>query len=260
MYSQRTILLKILKDSDGFKNGKMAPVKKISKKAGERAVATIEFLVDHYGMEVFQPYIEKDLTQVSDSISKQKGNNKYDYTSRYEQRTERIKWFVGYLGLNKFSGYRYDSYPKTDQDNLYYFFSSQQNGVTDVKGYDFIIDNITIQSRTDNYLVDQIKIKTVIDQKGYFSINLNRESAKFDLKILLASLIQDEAKLKGYLDTKKNQYDTYYTLPSTMLSFDKETKSYLITFKATDVRLSIDQNKKIRDITYLSGMYLIKKK
>jgi len=260
-YSQRTILLKILKDHHGLKDGKIVPVKKISKTAGDRAVATLEFLVDHYGMEVLQPYTAKDLTAVSDSISRNKGISKYTYTSRYYQRNERIKWLVQACGLTEFSGYRYSSYSTDSQPDRYYTLNKQENGFTIIKGYDFIIDDINIQNRTATYMAGQVKIKTTVDQKGYFSISLNGETVRFDLKASLNSLLKEESKLKGYLNKNDNQIDGIeYTLPARMLSFTQETKSFTITFNVASSRFERDQYKNIKAINYINGVYLIKQK
>lgn len=263
MHSQRTILLKILKDNGAIKNDKMEPVKKISIKQGERAVSILEFLVDNYGMNVFQPYIAKDLTKVSDSISKIKGADRYDYASRYEQRNQRIKWLVSYLGLTKFSGYRYQSYANNGQNNDHYWLSRRQNEVAIVKGYDFIIGDINIGTNTDNYTVDQVRIqiRSAVERKDNFTITLNGERAMFDIKLSLSSLLQDEAKLKGYVTKEENSMNVMaYKLPDNMLSVSKETKSYRITFIINNVRFDIDQKKKIKEVTFINGMYLIKKK
>jgi len=261
MYSQRTILLNILKHNDGFRNGRMVPVKKISVKEGERAVTIVEFLSDHYGMDVFQPYINKNLTAVSDSISMKKGKARYDYASRYEQRNERITWLVNYLGLTKFSGDRYQSYSNNKQNVRYYWLSRQQNDLTAVKGYDFIIENVNIETKSNSYTVDQIRIKSAVDLSSNFSISLNGESANFDLKPLLTGLLKDEAKLRAYLTQQENSMNVIaYTLPDSMLHISKETASYKITFMINNVRFDTNQSKKINELTFMNGMYMIKKK
>jgi len=258
-YSQRSILVNLLKDHGGFKNGKLIPVKKMTDEDGNRAVATIEYLVDHYGMEVLQPYIDKDLTAVSDAINKQNGKKGYDYSNTYKQRNERRKWLIKYLGLMEYSGYNYAPYPG-DSNSYFYSLSIQQNQVTIVKGYDFIIDDISTENRNDHYSADQVNIRNIVSENENFSVTLNGELARFDLKNSLKSLLKNEPKLKVYIDSMDHSGTKSYLLPAEMLSFSRETKSFVIMFRADHVRLKINKDKTISEITFLNGKYLVRKK
>jgi hypothetical protein len=256
MYSQRAILLDLLKDHKGIKDGKIIPLKRVSPKDARRIVATLEYLSDQYGMEVLQPYMDKNIAAVSDSISNLKGKDEYDgeYTSRYNQRIQRRKWLIDYVGLTNFAGYSYPPSPG-DINHRFYSLGIQQNQVTSVKGYDFIIDDISLQNRNDNILVDQVKVNIRVSKERYFSLSLNGELVRFDLKTLLKPLLENPQNLKKY-----STCQDCYEFPSAMLSFSRKTSSFLVSFRADDLRIEVDNNKNVTRITFINAKYLVSKR
>jgi hypothetical protein len=256
MYSQRAILLDLLKDHKGIKDGKIIPLKRVSPKDARRIVATLEHLSDQYGMEVLQPYMDKNMAAVSDSISNLKGKDEYDaeYTSRYNQRIQRRKWLIDYVGLTNFAGYSYPPSPG-DINHRFYSLGIQQNQVTSVKGYDFIIDDISLQNRNDHILVDQVKVNIRVSKERYFSLSLNGELVRFDLKTLLKPLLENPQNLKKY-----STCQDCYEFPPAMLSFSRKTSSFLVSFRADDLRIEVDNNKNVTRITFINAKYLVSKR
>jgi len=259
-YSQTRILLNILNNNHALKNDNIVPVKKITEKEGQRAVATIEYLVDHYGIEVLQPYIKTDLAAVNDSISKNNNETRYDYATRYELRSARIKWIADYLNLTKYSGYRYMPYPGSGKNTQYISLSNGENDITKVSGYDYIIKDIDIYDGREGFMFDKVKVKTGVVHSEIHTLTLNDQTVRFDMKALINPLLKNEQQLKRYAEQATQTGEMSYNLSPEMLSFKKETKSFIIIFKVNMLRIAVNKNRTIDDISSIDGMYLVKKK
>jgi len=74
----------------------------------DRAVANLQYFINNYDLEALQPYINKNLKEVTDSIGKIKRYRESDFISdRYELRSSKLEWAKKYLGLGKFESYNY---------------------------------------------------------------------------------------------------------------------------------------------------------
>ncbi|AMP97357.1 hypothetical protein AY601_0395 [Pedobacter cryoconitis] len=261
-YSQKTILLRIFKDNHAFENGKFVRINKISKENGEKAVATLEYLVSHNNFEVLQPYVTQNLKTVSDSLSKAKDSYGHLRTSRYEVQDQKMRWIISYFGLKKFSGQRF-YFDHADQDEQkHYILNNIKQGITVVNGYDFIIDqtNINYNDANSHYIIDKISIETAVKKPGILQIRLADDIAIFNINELTGDLIKQESKLKPYLQKPDGDNPPQYILPSAFLSFTKNTKNFTITFEIKTIEFSIDKSKKNVELNYTTGIYLIKKK
>jgi hypothetical protein len=258
MYSQRRIIIKFFEQNNAFKNGKLMPVDstKIGKDDGSRAVAKLNYFISHYDILPLQPYFNKDLTAVADSLSKQKGRaNDGLPVDRYELRNVKYEWAKKYLGLNRFVLYYYREDP--NERPLIYQINAQ-SVVRDVKGYDFIFnagnfaDTLTVK-------FNGLTIKHAMLTNKVCKLTISNETIKFNLQNLTERLIADTVKLETHhLKTKDNEYQNNYAIPTDQLSLAGQTAHF-------DVKLEIDnmgfilKNKK-PEINSVSFTYLIKQK
>ncbi|MGY0037563.1 DUF4153 domain-containing protein [Pedobacter sp. NJ-S-72] len=121
-YSQKRILVNIFKRNHAFQNGKLIQINKISKQDGQKAVATLEYLIGHNDLDILQPYVTRDLKAVTDSLSKVKDSYGHIRTYKNDILDQKIKWTTNYFGLNNFSGYRYyaNANERDDEKSLIY--------------------------------------------------------------------------------------------------------------------------------------------
>jgi len=257
MYAQKNILIRILKRNHAFDNGKLIPVKKIYKIDGERAVSTLEYLMNHYELSILQPYISKDLTAVSDSLSKVKSKYDVGTMSRYELQNAKIKWVTNYLNLTAFAGYRYSSAPYIKSTDKSYYLKAVQDEIIKVKGYDFMIDEIDQSNEINTYQLDDLKIKTTINLEKQCSISIANEKVIFNLKALVASLIKNESKLKTYAVNEEQGSIYEYSLPNQMLSFTNQTEHFRVTLKIKYIRFTAGKVGQVKNVTFINGAYLV---
>jgi hypothetical protein len=257
MYSQRRIVLRFFEKHNAFKNGKLTPVDstKISDKDGSRAVANLDYFISKYDILPLQPYINKDLTIVTDSLGKKKGKSYGDITSnRYEFRSDKLEWAKNYLGLHKFEPY----YRGEDEmvASPGYTFTSNEN-IMVIKGYDLSLaaDN-SADTVINNY--SGIKITQINLNNKQRIIKLNNDAFKFDVAALARKLMADSVQMKRYLQPNKGEYmPKTYILPRGMLALNQETDRYQVSFIVDNIRF--DQLKeKLPPVTYASGTYLIR--
>lgn len=260
-YSQKTILLRIFKDSHAFQAGKMIRINKISKKNGEKAVATLEYLIGHNGFDILQPYVTEDLKAVSDSLSKIKDSYGHLSTSRYDILDKKMRWIISYFGLKKFSGHRF-YFDRTDQQEKNYILNTAESGVTVITGYDFIIDqtNIDFIDTHNYYIIDHMSVDTETKKAGILQIKLNNELAVFNINASISELMKQESKLKPYLQKPNNDDPPQYNLPPALLSFTKKTKNFIVKFELKTIHFSMNKNQKINSLGYTTGVYLVKKR
>lgn len=260
-YSQKTILLRIFKDSHAFQAGKMIRINKISKKNGEKAVATLEYLIGHNGFDILQPYVTEDLKAVSDSLSKIKDSYGHLSTSKYDILDKKMRWIISYFGLKKFSGHRF-YFDRTDQQEKNYILNTAESGVTVITGYDFIIDqtNIDFIDTHNYYIIDHMSVDTETKKAGILQIKLDNELAVFNINASISELMKQESKLKPYLQKPKNDDPPQYNLPPALLSFTKKTKNFIVKFELKTIHFSMNKNQKINSLGYTTGVYLVKKR
>jgi hypothetical protein len=269
MYSQQRILINVFKHNNAFKDGKLVPVDstKISKHDGNRAVATLDYLVTHHDLQSIAPYLSVDLNSVSDSLGKQKG--RYDTgfeVSKYELRRNKLEWVKQYLHISRFSGYSWDS------DNIrisgghdivdsYKFTSTSENAFS-IKDYDYFIDTRFYGGEDSSvHVIDGIHIRQHNEGNNVATIRLNSEVLSFDIKAHLTKLMKDDKFLVTAKDTSnKNMGAMQYNLPAEMLDIPQQSKSYKVLFKIINIQFGWTKTKGIEDITYINAEYLIKVK
>ncbi len=263
-YSQKRILVNIFKQNHSFTNGRFVPLKKISEKEAKRAMATLAHLIRQYDLEVLQPYIDRDLSEVTDSLSKKKNHSNYRDYSRYELLDDKITWANNHLGFAGFSPYtgKYDAVNSTAFTNSYTIISKQSD-VAIVKGYDYIIQQSNFRNEKTGNVVDEIPVYQIFKESGSMMIIIDKDSAVFNLKSLMINMIKDSSKLKAFMGNSDLNNAGYgdkhgYELPQQMLLFDKKTKHYSITYRINSINFRNPKNKAF-SISNLEGIFLIKK-
>jgi hypothetical protein len=262
MFSQRRVLIDIFKKNNAFKDGKFIPVDsvKINGKDGNKAVATLDYLISKHDLVSLQPYLKEDLSKVADSLSKIKyttGVIKVVSLSDYELRYLKLDWAKKRLALNKFSGYS-DAYVNMDTAADYggYTFHTSREKIASVKGYDYLIDegagNDTLTFKTEGLVVDKIRVG-----EGYYTLKLNNSTLSFDLRQYAGALTKP-ATIKTYIADTNGAYKSY-TLPDDKLTFTQENDKFKVTLVISSMNIS-KSNKKQWEINYVTGSYLIKKK
>jgi hypothetical protein len=256
-FSQKRALVEIFKKNNAFKNGKLTSVDsvKISSKDGNRAVSTLDYLISKHDLVSLQPYFNENLIRINDSLMKPK--SKDDESVRtYDLRYNKLAWAKKRLGLNRFSGYYRDRDESTAVENTYlsYTFHMADNSVMKVTGYDYILNTTAIEDTTI-YQTDGLKLNTMTNTSGSYSININGELMTFNLKPLIDEVIQPKF-LKAHTSDKNN--NNSYLLPDSKLTFSQTNNRYKVTLLIE--RMSVAKNGKSDwEINYVSRAYLIKK-
>jgi hypothetical protein len=266
MYSQRRILVNIFKRNHYFKDDKLMPVdsNKIQQKEANAAVRMLSYMINHYDLSSLQPYINKDLSAVSDSLMKVKS---YHYRGNYlssgsvdkwELRERKEEWLKKYLNLGKFSGSGYDY-----QENLHpesnYHFSTSEESFTRTKGYDYVLNTGNRTNDTSNYGIDKLHLRLINRNDSTLYIKLNNETVDFHLKELMGDIVKNKEAIKKYKGAGDIS-ETAFGLPQNMLTFSKQTKEYIITLKISDIQFKINKKKDVTDIATFDARYLIKVK
>ena len=257
MYSQRRIVVQFFKNNNAFKNGKLAPVDstKISNKEGSRAVANLEYFISHYDLAPLQPYFKKNLTVVADSLGKLKSKGDYGLVGRYELRNEKFEWAKKQLGLSKFS-VRYIDMEDRGEKQVYYRIT-KLGTILDTKGYDFIMDPELINDTTTEKF-NGLPIQHIILKNKSSILKINEETITFEPSKIAQKLLANKAKLETYSEKNNAAYDHNYAVPIEWMSVTAETKSFQVKLIIDNLNFGISGNN--IDITYVSYLYLIKKK
>lgn len=256
MYSQRHILLEIMKRNNAFKDGKLLPVKKISDKDGSRVVTVLDYLVTHHDLNSLQPYMNSNLDVISDSLSHQKSeyNNNFKIES-YELRQKKVMWIKEYLGLSKYSGYSsYTGKIDTGEELQSYYFH-RRGDINNIKGYSYLLNAKGYNDTTTNVLNG---IKFIEKKSSYkdYSLEINNDMVSFDLSGLAKKLIlyrKATDKTKNY--TNENEY----IVSADSLILISETKHYTIALMVNSIRANQSEKGNI-NVTYADADYLIKEK
>ena len=263
-YSQKRILVSIFKQNHAFKDGRLMPVTKISDKEAKRAMATLAHLIRQYDLEVLQPYMDKDLSKVTDSLNKKNKHTDNSYYGRYELE-DKINWVNDQLGLTDFLSYngKYSTENNPTFENSY-AINSRQSEIAAVKGYDFIIEQSNYGDGTTHNILDNLTFHQTFKDNSSLTMSINNDSVIFYLKPLMMNLINDSAKLKPFTSNDDpNRIVGYannyrYDLPQQMLMFIKKTKQFSITYRVNSIHFMTSKNKAFR-VSDLHGIFLIKK-
>jgi hypothetical protein len=257
MYSQRRIIIRFFEKHDAFKNGKLLPVdsNKISNEEGNPVAANLDYFISHYDLVPLQPYFIKDLSAVTDSLSKLKSKGDYGPLNRYELQDEKQEWIKKQLAVSKFSA-RYAVEDKTKRNSFYNV--SKQGFITDTKGYDFIMEPALLTKDTTPDTINNLAIKHIILQSKSTILKINNETLTFDPSAIARKLLVDKAKLNTYLEKNSTVYDSRYTVPAEWMWLTAESKSFQVKFLVDNLNFNTSANKV--DITYVTYLYLIKRK
>lgn len=260
-YSQRHVLINIFKRNHAYRDGKLMPVdsNKISKKDGNRAAATLEYLVLHHDLTCLKTDLPVDLDKVADSLGKQKNKwNKGFTVNRYELRGDKLTWVKKYLGLNRFSGSHYDDIDIVALD-IDYYFSSTESEFYPVSGFDYKMDGHIGENDTVSYHVDNLKISQYNSQNSWRKLSINNEVLMFDIKGQLNLLIKDKKRLASFTDTvnKSSDYQKRYIIPAGMLNITAQSANYKATLVISSVTFNINNNA-VTKVSYVFADYLIK--
>ncbi|RYE18678.1 MAG: DUF4153 domain-containing protein, partial [Sphingobacteriaceae bacterium] len=99
--SQKQILINIFKKYHAVFNGKISrmPVQ-VSVKDGNRAAATLQYLIKNHDLSSIQSFFKKNLDVVSDSLSKQLNLYTHLKTNNWELKEKKLTWAKAQLGLS----------------------------------------------------------------------------------------------------------------------------------------------------------------
>ena len=258
MYSQRRIIVKFFEKHNAVRNGKFIAVDstKINSKEGSKAVASLNYFIYKYDITPLQPYFNKNLTALSDSLGRLKSRD-WRTTGEYgrsELRASKYEWARTYLGLHHFESW----YNENDSDNdmTYYYTFSKKGNIVVVNGYDISLaaDN---ESDTITNDFNGIQIKQLHSGVDLFTLKLNNETIKFTPFSVANKLLTDTIALNKYHTPTDSEYYKNYDLPASETLLVKETAKYKVAFQINSINFNITGNEKPTDIK-VSGIYLIK--
>ena len=254
MYSQRSILVDILKRNNAYKDGKLLPVKKISKADGDRASDILYYLVNHHDLTSLQPYFNIDLSAVSDSLSKQKSQWNGNFTvENYELRERKLSWASKYLGLNKYPGYFGSRYGADTATHMINYVFRKEGDIDNIKDYDYFIDAKGYNDTTTQLFGG---IKFIEQKKSYsdYSLEINNEKVSFDVTNLAKKLI---AAKKSFDKVKSDTSDNQYIVADNWLLLVKETAHYKVALMVRTLNAN-QAGKGEVNVVYADANYLIK--
>ncbi len=249
-YSQKRILVNLFERHHAVKEGRLIAISTIDSADGANATDKLRYLIYQHDLISLQPYVNKDLKAVSDSIAKQKGRyNSRFRMNRYEQRQRNLEWVIRYLGLKKYGKNRYDEIGGVDVKDSYAF---KTNDIVSIKGNDYMVD--VNGADTDLIKFDGISFKRkVVD---YTKLILVIDGEEF--------IFKDDELAKGLLkrnDLKKYAEDddrNAYLVPPDLLTLTKQGKNYKVTVIIDNFSFGKLGKEKIQPM-YVGGTYLIKK-
>jgi len=259
-YSQVKILTGIFNRNNAFANQKLSAVNRLSVKDGNRAANTLSYIVDHYDYKALQPYVNKDLNHIADSLSKTLKPNKFNrYSLKSDLKNLKTNWLKNYLGLGKFNAKanENDNTENNLSEVVSYTLNNNQSGLTATTGYDYVLEESNFEQNKINNTSLRISMKEGMKEKGVLSLRLNNDSVSFNLKELLNLLLKNPS-LEKYRDL--NHTGRVYNLPDPMLNIGRETKNFRLVYKINLIRFDYDDHHTIKGITYTNGVFLIKRK
>ena len=258
VYSQRSKLIGLFEKYGKYKNGKLVPLgsTKMTSKDGTEALAKLYFLSNDENMNDLQGYINKDLSVVSDSLTKASQQRGYNSIYNYALKESKNEWLTNYLGLDKFAD-------NIGEDWVNYSYDDDSNIVLNVKGYDYVTRLVDGFSNTDTTFLkaDGIKIKQLSDTLFNCKLFLNNELIVFNLKQVSDSLIKHKSRLRPYTYNRdgNNNQQKDISMPQEMLFVQQQTKSYIVSFEINKLVVNYSKNK-VSNVSEIEGYYLIRKK
>ncbi|MVN90671.1 DUF4153 domain-containing protein [Mucilaginibacter aquatilis] len=266
--SQLRILKDIFIKNKAFSNLKFKPVSNsISKRDGNHAVAVIDYLVSQHDITVLQPYFKKDLKKVSDSLI-HKNNSNTAKLHRYEAISLKLEWVKKQLNLEKYWGYwrDEDTEGNTYAEDERIGFTIEEMSVIDIKGYDYLVNDLTLNGSPDTlkpttirYKINNTEVKHIDTFRSTQVIQIGNESASFELEKWANEILADTASLKKLENTEgSSSYISSYTLPQSKLTITRNCGKHVVTLRLTQVNLNKPAKGKRFEITYALGAILIK--
>ena len=265
MYSQRRIVLRFFEKYNAFKKGKLIAVDstKVSNKDGSQAVANLDYFISHYDLAPLQPYFNKSLAIVTDSLSeaKSKDNNGL-LVDRYELKYEKLRWAKNQLGLHKFEKY-FNQY--TDSAEVHQAYQINASGTArEIKGYDIMFNvgylaDLAEKRDTVSDKINGVFVQHISQVNKMCRLTINNESVKFDVQELAEKLIANSKQLESFrLKTVNDDYQKTYSMPIDLLSLANETPHFKVQLEVSDMNVTlIDKKPRVNTFTVL---YLIKQK
>ncbi|RYE36300.1 MAG: DUF4153 domain-containing protein [Sphingobacteriaceae bacterium] len=260
--SQRQILFGIFKKYNAVFNGKLSKIsEKVSTRDGNRAVATLQYLVRNHDLASVQTLFSKNLNAVADSLSKEKNKENNLKINNWELKERKLDWAKAQLGLTKFTSYD-DEYGNTNGTNTefvktYYIFPDKQQ-LTVVKGYDYLInanyaqDSLKLTVGTDHFLAVQSF------QTHQHLLKINQLEFNFEVDTLLKKISDPEFNLQKYAQSATVALPDSYYVPASHLSVIKTLGNFTVNFQINNLSYS-KNNKGKFNIQNVQGDYLIKK-
>lgn len=261
--SQRQILISIFKKYHAVFNGKLLKMaKNVSAKDGNRAAATLQYLIRNHDFASLQSLFSKNLENVSDSLGREKNQNDHLKINNWELKEKKLDWAKEKLGLTRFSGYENESENTSVVENelfkTYYIFPENVQ-LTALKGYDYLInassakDTLKFKIGTDQFMAVQNF------QTHQHLLKINTSEFNFDIAAMLKHMLEPKFNLPKYLTPGTTAQSEHYNVPSSNLSIVKTIGEFTVDFQISN--LSYVKNRK-GDFTiqYIQGDYLIKKK
>lgn len=258
--SQRKILLSLFKKYHAVFNGKISRMpNNVSAIDGNRAVATLEYLIKHYDFSSINSLFSKNQEAVADSLGRQKNKNDSFKIGSLKLKETELDWAKAALGLEKFSGYgyQYDDTSEAIKMNTFYSISAINPQLTVVKGYDYSISAVTSQDST-HFDIDNYRFSTLQNySQHYFSLKINDLEFNFKAEDILKHLLKQGFNLNQY--KKEGSGAPFYTIPANRLSTLKTLNNFTVSFQITFISYTNNGKGKI-EIQSVTGNYLIKKK
>lgn len=267
LYSQRRLLINILKKNNAYLNDKFIPVdsSKMSQKDGDRASQELRYLVYEHGLGSLQPYFNKNLNAISDSIDRQKDTTNPNFTyNRYEATYKKLEWVKTHLNLGRFSEYNYTgtTIDSVNTSNATIKTASKsyrfrtKNDVIDVRAYDYLVDANGLD--TTATVTNGIRFQHKFLLYNYFILRINNEEVKFKMDELARKLLK-LPDLNNFYSKKENanSFEKLYWVPSSQLTLVDQATRFKVTFLIDNFGFNVANNERIEP-TYVSGTYFIK--
>lgn len=242
-FSQKRILISIFKQHNAFADGKLKPLNtKIDSAMGAEAGEKVDYLISKHDFASLQPYIDKDLNVISDSIAK--GKTKDIYFNRFGFRYAKTEWMIKYLKLDKYYG-RYEFFDTAVTASGYYRFEPA-NGVVSLAEYDYMLSGI--EADTIPFKINNISLKRTNKRNGrLIGLLVNGQQIDFDVDQFARQL----AVAKNVKPVNVNR------LPLTEMSLTKKANGFNVTLVVSNISFNM-MDKVPDDNLNVDGYYLIK--
>jgi hypothetical protein len=151
----------------------------------------VEYLVNAHGYKSLQPWFSQNI----DSMMKNKTRTTSYYT--YIQSEQ----LLNFMQLDK-----YDSIHNAEQETYFRIYSSKENTITPLSGYEYFVNEYEIDNNSNDtllntYTMGGLSLKMLFSRNsGKLSLNLGSDSAvTFDINALVKSIKNDSSDANVYL-------------------------------------------------------------